>query len=170
MPPAHRLRLARPSDEKTYLELRRTLWPDTPLEIHAEEFRKYCRGKHPGGLEVPCAPLLVEGLSGELIGILEISLRPFVNGCSHPPVGFIEALWVVPEYRELGWGDALLHAAKEWTRGFGGGEVMTELHPRDEDLPYHLELGFVELSRQITLSIPIDHYRVVPPPQPSELE
>lgn len=57
--------------------------------------------------------------SGEAVGMLEVSLRNFVDGCLGGPVGYVEGIYVTPEHRKRGYGRELVQFAVHWFRSSG---------------------------------------------------
>jgi len=45
------------------------------------------------------------------VGFVEVSLRPYAEGCDTRPVGYLEGGYVAPEWRGQGIGRALVEAA-----------------------------------------------------------
>lgn len=84
-----------------------------------------------------------------VVGYLAASLRP-----GPVPVAMIEQVYIDPDARELGFGDALLAAAMEYGRA--GGARLIEAHtlPGDRDLKNLYERAGVT-ARLITVSRPL---------------
>ena len=57
--------------------------------------------------------------SGAAVGMLEVSLRNFVDGCLGGPVGYVEGIYVIPEQRKRGYGRELAQFAVRWFRSRG---------------------------------------------------
>lgn len=70
--------------------------------------------------------LLAISEEGRVMGFLELSLRNIVDGCLTTPVGYIEGLYLKPEYRNSGHGVELVARAEEWCRTQGCREMATD--------------------------------------------
>jgi aminoglycoside 6'-N-acetyltransferase I len=66
-----------PSDAARWTAMRHALWPDDPVQAHAEEIASFFGGERPPGAE-PEAALVAEA-GGELVGFAELSRRPLVE-------------------------------------------------------------------------------------------
>ena len=65
------------------------LWPEASVAEHARELVSLLADNFPGGL--PGIVLLVEELSGRVVGSIEVDLRSHADGCNPSrPVGYIE--------------------------------------------------------------------------------
>lgn len=63
---------------------------------------------------------------GALVGFMELSQRPFANGCDTSPVAFLEGIWVQEAYRHQGVGRRLVQAAETWARQRGLKELGSD--------------------------------------------
>jgi len=63
---------------------------------------------------------------GEAIGVLELSLRNFVDGCLGGPVGYIEGIYLTADYRGQGLGREMIEFAAEWFRSKGCEEMAAD--------------------------------------------
>ncbi|HUJ32170.1 MAG TPA: GNAT family N-acetyltransferase [Candidatus Acidoferrum sp.] len=103
------IRNARPSDAPAWEAMRCKLWPDGAAE-HADEIADFFAD----GAKEPCAVLVAEDEPGRLIGVAELSLRDDVAGLAGERTGYVEGLYVVPEWRSRGIAQKLLREAKLW--------------------------------------------------------
>ena len=87
---------------------------------------------------------------GRACGYVEVGSRPYADGCDTSPVGYIEAWYVHPDERRLGYGRALLAAADEWGRQRGYREMAsdTQLH-NEVSRQAHERSGYREVDRII---------------------
>lgn len=130
-----------PSDCDAWVRMRATLWPEESEAVHREEAERFLAGKSLEPLEVLLAEL--EG-SGP-IGFVELSLRPFAEGCRTSPVAFLEGWFVAPEARRRGVGRALVVAAERWARDQGCTEFASDAHPDNAvGIQAHQALGFLD--------------------------
>ena len=97
-------------------------------------------GEFPRG---PWAVLLAEDEDGRILGLAELSLRPYAEGCRSTPVAYLEGWFVLPEARGHGVGRALVVAAETWGRSQGCTEFASDTSPdNDVSAAAHQSLGF----------------------------
>jgi aminoglycoside 6'-N-acetyltransferase I len=143
--------------------MRSALWPhDGPGPgDHPEEIRRYFRGEMHEPLEVLVAEEEDEGRSdGEpprLVGLAELNLRNYAEGCRTDRVGYLEGWWVDPEHRRRGVGRALVRAALDWAREQGCTEFASDTTP-DNGVSQraHEALGFEEVERTVCYRRPLE--------------
>ena len=85
---------------------------------------------------------------GTYAGLLEVSLRNFVDGCLGGPVGYIEALYLDPDFRGKGAGRQIVDLAAEWFRERGCRDMAADaewdnLHAQE----FFARIGFTETFR-----------------------
>ena len=121
--------------------MRRDLWPDGRDE-HEPEIDRFYRG-----LVGEPQAVLVAAVGGELVGLAELSIRPYAEGCSTDRVGYLEGWYVDPEHRRLGIGRALVRAAEDWARSQGCSELASDAAVDNETSRLaHLASGFDEVG------------------------
>jgi aminoglycoside 6'-N-acetyltransferase I len=113
------VRLATGTDLREWSVLRAQLWPIESAEEHAVEAAQILTAKDADALVAVDA-------SGRLIGFVEVSLRPFAEGCNSSPVGFIEGWFVDAAHRRTRIGAALIRAAEDWARSRGCTEMASD--------------------------------------------
>jgi aminoglycoside 6'-N-acetyltransferase I len=128
-------------DRVDWLRLRRQLWPALEERRHAAEVRAMLADE---------ARFAAFGYhaSGVLAGFVEASLRERPDVLPLGRMGYIEALFVAPEYRGKGVGRGLLQAAERWAEACGC-EIMgsdAELGNR-AGVEIHRRLGYREAAR-----------------------
>jgi aminoglycoside 6'-N-acetyltransferase I len=139
-----RIRPIAPEDLDAWCQMRQALWPDVEAEELRREAEACLAGEH-----LLAAVLVGDGPSGEPLGMLELSLRSYAEGCHTGPVPYIEAWYVVPKARRRGVGQALV-AAEQRARARGYREIASDtvLANRIGERA-HLALGFAEVERAI---------------------
>jgi aminoglycoside 6'-N-acetyltransferase I len=105
------IREIRPPDAAAWETLRCELWPDG-AEDHREEIAAFFAGT----VAEPNAVLVAEDPSGSLIGVAELSIRDDVPGLAGKRTGYVEGLYIRPEWGGRGIARELLVASKEWAR------------------------------------------------------
>lgn len=85
------------------------------------------------------------------VGFAHCSLRyDYVEGTESSPVGFLEGIFVLEEFRQKGFARALLIACENWTREQGCTEFASDCELTNvESLKFHLQVGFEEVNRII---------------------
>jgi aminoglycoside 6'-N-acetyltransferase I len=130
-------------DLPQWVALRFALWPDEDQVIMAAEA---------GAILARPDRLVLVAREGEaVIGFAEASIRrDYVNGCETSPVGFVEGIYVTPEYRHRGIARALIGTIEQWTCGYGLTELASDARLGNADShAMHEALGFSETERVV---------------------
>lgn len=136
------------SDSAAWLEMRRALWPEEEGDDHSVEVTCFLKGD----LKNPLAVLVAarddeNGNNRRIVGLAELNIRPYAEGCSTDRVGFLEGWFVVPDARRQGVGRALLVAAEAWAREQGCTEFASDtLVDNDVSATAHQALGFEQVE------------------------
>jgi amidase len=138
------IRPAAPADAASWLEMRRALWPPEegePPDGHAREIEQYFAGELSMPLEV-----LIAHDGSRRVGFVELSIRPYAEGCTTDRVAFLEGWYVVPEARRKGVGRTLIEASERWGLSQGCTELGSDaLLENDVSAAAHHALGFEEV-------------------------
>ena len=119
--------------------MRRALWPHEGAEDLDEEVERFFSG---AGKE-PAAVLLAVDGSGAAVGMIELSIRAYAEGCRSEGVAYVEGWYVEPGGRGLGAGRALMRAAEDWGRAQGCEEIASDAEIENEaSARAHAALGF----------------------------
>jgi len=125
--------------------MRSALWPDADFVGLMSEIEAYLVKTS----ELIAAAFVAEEGAGTA-GFIELSVRPFSDGCESMPVPHVEGWYVRPQDRGRGVGRALMAAAEEWSRARGFVELAS-----DADLSnvasqlVHEAIGFQEVDRLV---------------------
>jgi len=141
------IRRATKADADAWLAMRVALWPDAEPDALRGEVTAFFAAR-----SEPLMPhqVFVAETDGKLAGMLELSLRPYVDGCDSSPVPFIEAWYVAPNLRRQGIGSALVKAAEQWAIAHCHTEMASDtLLDNREGERAHAALGFEEVERAI---------------------
>jgi len=68
----------------------------------------------------------IENDAGKVIGMVELSLRNIVDGCSSSPVPYLEGLYLEEAERGKGLGAQILQMLIDWCKGQGYTEFATD--------------------------------------------
>ncbi len=128
------------ADSSAWLELRLALWPEGSRDEHAREIERFFAGDFPRS---PWAVFLAVDGDGRVLGLAELSVRPYAEGCRSNRVGYLEGWYVRPEARGRGVGQTLVDAAEDWARSLGCDEFASDADPENKvSAKAHLALGF----------------------------
>ena len=138
------VRAARVADAPVWLELRRELWPDGSEAEHRGEIESFFAGTLP---RQTWAVLFAEDERGHILGLAELSIRPYAEGCRSNRVAYLEGWFVRSDARGQGIGKALITAAEDWARSQGCQEFASDADP-DNDLSRsaHRGVGFTDVG------------------------
>ena len=133
------IRMPEQGDQAEWLRLRIALWPECDPEDHEVEMETLLADADRAAVFVSPAT------AGELAGFVEVALRPWAEGCDSSPVGYVEGIYVTPEWRGRGVGEALLRAAEAWAMDRGCREIASDARADNAaSLALHARLGYVE--------------------------
>lgn len=129
------------TDLPAYFHLRTALWPDSAGRFELEVA---------GIIGAADQASFVAEHEQALIGFVEVSLRPYAEGCNSSPVGYLEGWYVAPQYGRSGVGRRLVETAEDWARARGCLEMAsdTELH-NTQSQRAHARLGYQEVVRLV---------------------
>ena len=132
------IRDAGPADRDSWLRMRNALWPES---AHERDIDRYFAG----AAREPAAVLIA--FNPEAIGFVELSIRPYAEGCETDRVAFIEGWYVDPDARGNGVGAALIRAAEGWARSQGCTEIASDTEADNvASAAAHRTLGFEETA------------------------
>jgi aminoglycoside 6'-N-acetyltransferase I len=121
-------------DREEWLRLRSGLWPGDEAE-HSRDIERFFSEAVPA-----LAEALVAEADGGLVGLAELSIRAYAEGCESENVGYLEGWFVDPAWRGRGVGRALIAAAEAWARGRGCSELASDADPLNQ-VSYRAHLG-----------------------------
>ncbi|MEK3974992.1 aminoglycoside 6'-N-acetyltransferase [Psychrobacillus sp. FSL K6-2684] len=92
--------------------------------------------------------------SGGPIGFAQCQIRKdYVEGTSTTPVGYLEGLFVLEEFRNTGIARQLVEKCEQWSITKGCEEFASDCElDNEESLAVHLKLGFNEVNRIIAFA------------------
>ena len=85
------------------------------------------------------------------IGFAQCSLRyDYVEGTESSPVGYLEGVFVLEQYRKNGYAKELLLSCEIWAKDNGCTEFASDCElVNNESLLFHMSMGFIEANRII---------------------
>ncbi len=128
-----------------WARLRASLWPDSPIEEHANELAEELATQSHEAIA------FVAVIGGDVVGFAEAALRhDHVNGCETSPVVFLEGIYVAPSRRRAGVARALCAAVEQWGRARGCTEMGSDAHLANTiSHAFHAAAGFEETERVV---------------------
>ena len=127
-----------------WLRLRAGLWPALLPEEHRRAMTDLLADEDFNAVFVSL------DRAGRLTGFVEVTLRMSAEGCTTSPVGYLEALYVVPKARLKGTGRALTDKAEAWAASQGCREMASDAAMDDEDgRRAQARLGYQEVSQLV---------------------
>ena len=130
-------------NEKEWIELCIALWPDTTPQDLIEGRATYKLSD------------FLYYISDEAVAFISLSIRhEYVPGTETSPVGYLEGIYVKPDFRKRSIAKKLVAYAKEWAFSQGCNEMASdvELHNEDSQL-FHEKIGFTEVPRFISYTM-----------------
>lgn len=122
---------------EAWCQLRHFLWPNHPINEHIKDGRKIIKSNN-------LISFLVCNDNGKFIGFADASIRKdYVNGCEHSPVVYLEGIFILDEFRQLGLSSLLLHEVENWGKLKGCLELASDTSPDNYvSINMHKKLGF----------------------------
>lgn len=131
-------------DRPVWAHLRQALWPDAEPGEHGEAIARYFSGT----LKEPIMVIVAEDGDARSVGLVELSLRAYAEGCVSDNVGYVEGWYVEPDVRGRGVGRALIRAAEEWARNEGCTELASDAQLDDTaSAAAHKAVGFADVGQ-----------------------
>ena len=130
-------------DAAKVARLAHMLWPEVEENVLSDEFNK--------SVVNPRESVFTAVVDNEIIAFTHCTLRTdYVEGTESSPVGYLEAVFVLPEYRRCGVARQLVHYSEKWALSKGCTEFASDCEFTNKDsYDFHLRLGFKEANRII---------------------
>ena len=131
------------TDANIVAELAAKVWPSASVDILVEEFRESLVS------EVSATYLYI--IDNTAVGFAQCQLRhDYVEGTHSSPVGYLEGIFVVPEYQHKGYAKELLHECELWAKEKGCSEFASDCElDNTNSFNFHMAIGFEEANRVI---------------------
>ena len=136
------IRALRDGNEDEWQRLRFALWPHYALDEMQREMADV-------RADIEQQPVFVaERPDGGLCGFVEIPIHTSAPGCKTNRIGYLEAWYVDPDYRNQGVGRALVKVGEAWAKSQGCTEMASDTVPEYSISPQaHAALGYQEVER-----------------------
>ena len=139
-----KIRAANLSDKPAWLALRRRLLPALGDAEHERDWGQMM------GERAQRTTLLGVDEHGALLGMIEISRRPQMEGFAFGPVAYVDALHVEPGEQREASAQSLAKAAARWAQAHGCRELASDTSLENQwEQKLHLALGFEEIARKV---------------------
>jgi aminoglycoside 6'-N-acetyltransferase I len=131
-----------PDDRTEWVALALALWPYETEQDMRELFLKRIPSKKD-------KTILCRDENAEVIAFIDLSIREeYVEGSNSSPVGYVEGIYVRPEYRMKGIARELIRLGEEWSRAHGCKEYGSDTELENvESQAFHLRAGFEEAHK-----------------------
>ncbi|MCM1988226.1 aminoglycoside 6'-N-acetyltransferase [Oceanirhabdus seepicola] len=119
------------------------LWPEDTVDELKEEFTEL--------LESEDDEVFLYQVKGENIGFIHVAIRrDYVEGSDSSPVGYVEGIYVKPNYRKKGIARELVKKGEQWALSKGCCQMGSDIE-YDNTISYdfHKKIGFKEANRII---------------------
>ena len=138
-----RIYKAEGSDARAAAELAVLMWESNTIEEMTEDLSAVI-----GSLQ---GAIFLAEEEGRPIGFAQCQLRhDYVEGTDSSPVGYLEGILVLEEYRNQGYAGALLERCQQWAREQGCTEFASDCELDNEtSRRFHMKVGFEEANRVI---------------------
>lgn len=129
-------------DELTHMGL--DLWPENEYEELKYVFLELLQNpeKH---------VIFLFNNQDEKVGFLHLSIRTdYVEGSDSSPTGYVEGIYVKPDFRRIGISQALFQHGEKWLKEKGCHQVGSDIHIDNQaSYDFHTNMGFKESARLI---------------------
>ena len=134
-------------NQNCWAELCASLWPHHSVEFFLKE-REKNDNLHNEFLYF---------INDEAVAFTSLSLRhDYVEGTKSSPVGYLEGIYVKPEYRKQGIAQKMVDFAKKWAKEKGCLEFASDcLIENDDSRKFHNKIGFKEANTIVCFTMRI---------------
>ena len=124
-------------------EMAKDLWPDNDYEELKKEFAAMLKANN--------QKVFLSMADNVSVAFIQLSVRrDYVEGSETSPVGYVEGIYVRPDFRRQGISKELLTKGEEWVREKGCTQMGSDIEDdNDTSYQFHLNTGFKEANRLI---------------------
>ena len=128
----------KPAEFDTWVNFSMALFPESSLKETEDDLRRIAK--------LDKYQTFIAKMDGIAVGYTTVTLRTdHVEGASTSPVGYLEAIYVEPAYRNHGVARALFHQGQAWCKAKGCSEMGSDTWDWNKDAQaFHEKLGFRE--------------------------
>jgi aminoglycoside 6'-N-acetyltransferase I len=136
------IRLVTLEDKAEWFRMRKGIWPEAPDEYLDFDMDEILASDHD--------MVIFACFEGKPIGLTEVKIREYGEGCETSPVGYIEGWFVQEQYRGKGVVWIMTQAAEDWVREKGCTEMASDTWLDNEpSIRAHLKMGYYEAERLV---------------------
>ena len=130
-------------DIKILADLAIKLWPSHTIEELVSDFENLLKDNK--------AKCFIKYHEGVPVGFAHCGLRyDYVEGTTSSPVGYLEGIFVEPQFRNLGFAKELITTCEEWAKDKGCTEFASDCEAMNiESLNFHMAVGFEKANEII---------------------
>ncbi|WP_051359523.1 aminoglycoside 6'-N-acetyltransferase [Paucisalibacillus globulus] len=91
-------------------------------------------------------------MNDEPVAFMHLSIRvDYVQGCESSPTGYLEGVYVNPDFRKRGISTALFNEGKKWLLEKGCKQIGSDMEEGNQNsYLFHRSVGFKEAGRLVT--------------------
>ena len=137
------IRKATPNDTRILAELAIQMWSNHAVSELEADFAEIVSNKD--------AVCFIKYVDDVHVGFAQCQLRhDYVEGTHSSPVGYLEGIFVVPEYQHKGYAKELLLECELWAKEKGCSEFASDCElDNTNSFKFHMAMGFEEAKRVI---------------------
>lgn len=119
------------------------LWQDSTASELKEDFKQIINNDN--------AVVFIKFVDEKPIGFAQCQLRTdYVEGTETSPVGYLEGIFILKEYRHKGYAKELLNACEQWAKAKNCLEFASDCELNNLiSYKFHMAVGFTEANRVI---------------------
>jgi len=131
-------------------EMALALWPDNEFKELRKEFKQLLNSEKD--------KVFVYLMHAKPVAFIHISIRSdYVEGSLKSPTGFVEGIYVDPEYRKKGISKKLIKKGESWLKTKGCSQIGSDIEQSNiKSYHFHKSVGFKEVNRLIAFIKDID--------------
>ena len=137
------IRKATPNDTRILAELAIQMWSNHTVSELKADFAEIVSNNY--------AVCFIKHVDDIPVGFAQCQLRhDYVEGTHSSPVGYLEGIFVVPEYQHKGYAKELLSECELWAKEKGCTEFASDCELDNiNSFNFHIAMGFEEANRVI---------------------
>lgn len=137
------IRKASKNDITTIANLAVLMWTNASVDDLAAEFSEL--------LSEDNAQIFLKYENGIPVGFAQCQLRrDYVEGTETTPVGYLEGIFILENYRNRGYAKELLNRCEMWAKDKGCKEFASDCEiDNDNSFKFHMAMNFTEANRII---------------------
>ena len=119
------------------------MWKNNTIESLESEFKELIKSHN--------IVFFIKYINNKPIGFAQCSLRnDYVEGTNSSPVGYLEGVYIIEDYRNKGYAKQLVLECENWAKENGCIEFASDCELDNiNSLKFHLSIGFDEVNRVI---------------------